>query len=487
MDITTFLAALENTIGSYLPKIAGALGILAVGWLVAVIVRAGVRRLLSALKVDRRIAESTQQATQVESIIAGGLFWLILLVTAVAIFNVLNLSAISNPFSLLVTRIINYLPNLIGGAILALIAWLIASLLRNVASKALHSSKLDDKLSASAGMRPMSAYLGDVLFWLVILTFIPAVLAAFDLNGLLAPVQSMIDKLLAIVPNIFAAAVIGGVGWILAKILRGLVVNLLEAAGTDKLTQNVDSPTPVRLSSFVGTVVYIFVFVPSLISALDALKIDAISQPATHMLDQFLAAVPDIVAAVVIVLVTYYVARFVAVLVQKLLGAAGVDGLPALLGLGKVLSGALQPSVLAARLVIFFAMLFAVVEAANRLGFTQVRDVVTLFIEFGAHILMGSVILIIGFWLANLARRVIEQAEGGHSVLLARIAQFAIIGLVFAMGLRAMGIANEIVQLAFGLVLGAIAVAVALSFGLGGREAAGKLLERWFSGGASKE
>jgi hypothetical protein len=67
---------------------------------------------------------------------------------------------------------------------------------------------------------------------------------------------------------------------------------------------------------------------------------------------------------------------------------------------------------------------------------------------------------------------VIEQADREHSVLFARIAQFAILGLVFAMGLRAMGIANEIVQLAFGLVLGAVAVAVALSFGLGGREAA---------------
>ena len=115
------------------------------------------------------------------------------------------------------------------------------------------------------------------------------------------------------------------------------------------------------------------------------------------------------------------------------------------------------------------------------------RDVVTLFIEFGGHVLMGGVILVIGVWLAGLARRVIEQADREHSVLFARIAQFAILGLVFAMGLRAMGIANEIVQLAFGLVLGAIAVAVALSFGLGGREAAGKLLDRWFNqrGGAS--
>lgn len=362
-----------------------------------------------------------------------------------------------------------------------LIAWLLASMLRSVVNRALKTGNLDSKLSASAGMKPMSGYLGDVLFWLVILMFLPAILSAFSLSGLLAPVQGMIDKLLAIVPNVFAAAVIGFVGWLVARVLRGLVTNLLIAAGADRLTQSVDSPAPVRVSNLVGTLVYVFVFVPTLISALDALKIEAISRPATNMLDQFLGAVPNIIAAVVIVLVTFYVARFVAALAQKLLVAAGVDGLPAVLGVERVFAGMLQPSVLAARLIVFFAMLFATVEAANRLNFAQVRDVVTLFIEFGAHVLMGGVILVIGFWLAGLARRVIEQADREHSALFSRIAQFAILGLVFAMGLRAMGIANEIVQLAFGLVLGAIAVAVALSFGLGGREAAGKLLDRWFN------
>lgn len=131
-----------------------------------------------------------------------------LLVTAVGIFNVLNLYAVSNPFSLLVTHIVTYLPNLIGGAALTLIAWLIASLLRSLANRALKASKVDATLSESAGMQPMSGYLGDVLFWLVILMFLPAILASFALSGLLSPVQGMVDKLLAIVPNIFAAAVI---------------------------------------------------------------------------------------------------------------------------------------------------------------------------------------------------------------------------------------------------------------------------------------
>jgi hypothetical protein len=61
----------------------------------------------------------------------------------------------------------------------------------------------------------------------------------------------------------------------------------------------------------------------------------------------------------------------------------------------------------------------------------------------------------------------------------AGLARFAILGLVFAMGLQAMGIAEEIVTRAFTLTLGAIAVAVALSFGLGGREAAGRQVDRW--------
>src|SRR3546814_3016547 len=70
---------------------------------------------------------------------------------------------------------------------------------------------------------------------------------------------------------------------------------------------------------------------------------------------------------------------------------------------------------------------------------------------------------------------------------MARIARVAILGLVVAMGLRAMGVADDIVNLAFGLVLGAVAVAIALAFGLGGREAAGKVAQRWADGYLSRQ
>jgi hypothetical protein len=479
MDV--LYTSLQATLGEQLPAIFLALLIIAVGWLVAVVLRAGTRRLLGMLKVDARIEESTGQKVSVESGIAIGVFWLVILVTIVAVFNSLHLDQISNPFAQLVAQIIGYAPRLIAGTVLVLVAWIIATLIQALVARALAASSLGARLSKEAGMEPMNKTVANVLFWLVILLFMPSVLAAFDLRGLLEPVQGMLGKLLDMVPNVFGALVIGFVGWLVAKVLRGLVTNLLAAAGADKMGSQIGLAEAVKLSRLAGTIVFILVFVPTLIAALDALKVEAISKPATEMLERLLAAVPNLVAAALILVVTWYVAKFAADLLSRLLAGMGLDTVPEKLGMSSVFSGVFKPSAMARWLVLFFAMLFATVEAANRLEFTQVRDLVSTFIKFGGEILLGGVILVIGFWLAGLAHDAIKRAMGDGRSGLAQLARIAILGLVLAMGLRAMGIADDIINLAFGLTLGAVAIAFALSFGLGGREAAGRQMEHWLS------
>jgi len=328
MDLSALATSLQTTLGAHLPGVLGALGILVVGYIVAVVVRAGVRRLLGAMKVNQRIEESAQQRMDVESGIAIGVFWLVMIVTLVGVFNTLDLAAVSNPFAEMISQILGYLPRLVAGTVLLLIVWLIATVLRALAARALSATSLDAKLAAEAGMEPMSKNAGNVLFWLVILLFLPAILAAYDLRGLLEPVQGMLNKVLDALPNIFAAAVIGFVGWLVAKVLRGLVTNLLLAAGADKAAAAAGLHESVRISRLVGTIVFIFVFVPTLIAALDALQIEALSQPATDMLGKFLDAVPNLVAAALILTVTYYVARFAAQLVARLLASMGLDALP---------------------------------------------------------------------------------------------------------------------------------------------------------------
>ncbi|MDH3310773.1 MAG: mechanosensitive ion channel [Gammaproteobacteria bacterium] len=481
MDFSALGTSLSNSLGAHLPNILGALAILIVGWVIAVAARAALIRLLAMLKVNQRIQESTDQKMNVESGIAAGVFWVILLVTVLGVLNALDLELVSDPFQVLVTQIFGYLPRLAAGTILVLVAWLVATVLRTLVTRVLEKTAMDEKLSAKAGMEPMSKNVGNVLFWLVILLFIPAILGAYALEGLLAPVQSMINKSLAVLPNVFAAVVIGFVGWLVAKVLRGLVVNLLAAAGADEAGHKAGLEQQVQISRVVGTLVFIFVFIPTLIAALDALQIEAVSRPATNMLSQILDAVPQLVAAGLILVVTWYVAKFASSLVARLLNSVGLDALPGKIGIGDAFSKAPKPSALVGMLIMFFAMLFATVEAANQLQFTQVRDIVTIFISFGGNILLGAVVLLIGFWLASLAYKAITRAGGKGSKSLASVARIAILGLVIAMGLRAMGIADDIVNVAFALTFGAVAVAVALSFGLGGREAAGKQMEHWLS------
>lgn len=476
MEITDLLSSLQNTLGEHLPKIVGAIGILIVGWIVALIIRAAIRKGLSLIKLNQRVSGESG-GMDLERGVSAGAFWVVLLIVFIAVFDTLNLELVSQPLNALVTQVFDYIPQLVGGGVLALVAWLIATAVRMLVGKALTATSLDDRLSREAGMQPMSENIGNVLFWFIILLFLPAILGAFELNGLLDPVQGMVNKILDILPNVFAAAVLGLVGWLVAKILRDLVTNLLSAAGADKLGEKAGLRGTVTVSSLIGTIVFIFVFIPALIAALNALQIESISQPATDMLTLMMGAIPNIFAAAVIIAITYYVARLVANIASSLLSGLGFDALPAKLGISLSAEGTV-PSDMIGKVIVFFAMLFATVEAANRLGFQQVRNIVSTFIEFGGQILLGGVILAVGFWLANLAYKSIANVSTNTA---ANLARGAIMLLVAGMGLRAMGIADDIVNLAFGLTLGAIAITVALSFGLGGREAAGKQMEHWFA------
>jgi len=481
MDMTTLLQAIQNSLGQNLPSLLGAIGIFVIGWLVAVAIRASARKGMSAIGLNRWLDKRAGLHINLECWIGAILFWVVLLITLIAVFNSVHLESASEPFNSVATQVLGYLPKLIAALTLALLAWVVATVARALVSKALSATGLDKRLGTDESMTSASRHVGNVLFWLILLLFIPNILEALQLNGLLQPFQSMIDKLLGMLPNVLAALAIGLVGWVVARLLRDLVVNLLSAGAVDKLAEHAGLGDKLGLTQLIGTLVYIFVFVPALIAALDALQMTAISDPAREMLTMFLTAVPNIVAAVVILLLTYYVARFVARLLTSIASGLSVDALPEKIGLTRLFSGEFKLSTLLGRLVLFFAMLFAAAEAANRLGFSAVRDLVDEFIQFGGQILLGSVILFVGLWLANLAHDAIGRSGDEGAKALARLARVAILGLVAAMGLRAMGIADEIVELAFGLVLGAIAVAVALSFGLGGREAAGRQMEYWLS------
>ena len=366
--------------------------------------------------------------------------------------------------------------SIIAAILIGLIGWLFASIFRDLVAKALAKTRLDQKLSTNAGVKPMSGTIADIVYWFILLLVLTMVLGRLGLNGLFMPLTNMIDKTFSFLPNALLAAFVFFIGFVAARAVRGIVTNLVAGFNIQALATKAGINEKNSLPTIAGSLSFMLVIIPFTIAALDALKVEAISRPATNMLNKVLESLPNVFTAAAILVVTYYVVRMLAGIVKNILANTQIDTLPAKLGLQSAL-GEKKVSDLVGCAILFFAMLFAGIAAADLLGFEAISGIIAMFIAFGSQIILGAVILTIGFWLAGIIAGVVERSEQG-SKFLANIVRVLIMGLVLAMGLKAMGIADSIVNLAFGLTLGAVAVAFALAFGLGGRDAAARLLKR---------
>jgi hypothetical protein len=518
---------LETSIRDYVPNILGALIILIIGWIIAVVVAAVVRGVLNRTTLDERLARTmgADERTQISlsDWITRAVFWLIILFTLAAFFQVLDLPNVSQPLDRALEEVFRFVPRVIAAGVLLLIAWIIARILKAIVTRVLTAANIDERLNSQVRAQPqgaqaatgqgelpppvqrpeeqggaappaggrapavsLAATLGDVVYWLVFLLFLPAILNALNLPGLLAPVQSLVNEVLAFIPNLVVAAIILVVGWFVATVIRRIVVNLLAAVGTDRLAERVGIAQAMgtqTLSGLIGLLVYVLIFVPVVIAALEALQLQTISQPASNMLNAFLAAIPNVFAAAIILIIAFFVGRLIGSLVAGLLAGFGFNSILERLGFTRQPGpNERTPSDLAGYAVLIATMLFASIEAAEVLGFNLLAGVIVAFTVFAGQVLLGLIILAIGIYLANLVYGLVRNSDVEQAGLLATAARVAILVLAAAMALRAMGIANDIINLAFGLLLGAVAVAVAIAFGVGGREIAGRELERFVEG-----
>lgn len=508
---------------STLGGVIKAIVILVLGLIIASIVKGLIKKLLNSTNIDNRIASAISgqrggDAIPIENWIATLFYWLIVLFAVVAFLNALQLDAVSTPLNTLLNQVTGFLPKILGAAFLLGIAWVVATIVKTLVTTALGALNIEQRLGLDAGNSDdfsLTDTLGNALYWFIFLLFLPAVLNALQLNGTLQPIQNMLNEVLAILPNILGAIIIGAVFWFIATIVRRIVSNLLAATGVDNIGRKFGlggGAGKQSLSSIIGTVVFVLILIPGIISALEQLQISAISEPATDMLNQVLDLMPKIFAAGVVLAFFYVAGKFVSEFITNILTNIGFNNLlqwlgiaspgtteigtsgesfgaePIELGMGTEQPTMIQteptmdsktPSELVGLLALVGIMLVATLTAVDILGIPALEDVVRVVLAIAGQVLIGVVIFAIGLYLANLAFNLILASGTTQSRFLAQSARVAILTLVGAMALNRMGIAPNIVNLAFGLILGGIAVAIALAFGLGGREVAKEELKSW--------
>lgn len=302
----------------------------------------------------------------------------------------------------------------------------------------------------------------------------------------------MLEKVVTFLPNAGLAVIIILLGWLFAGLVRRIVESLMQAAGTDRLGERVGLGRIFKkfnLSALVGLVVYILILVPVIIAALNALQVEGITKPASDMLGKFLAAVPSIFAALLILLIAYIGGRLLGRLATSFMEAIGFDRLPTALGLvgeetaepatSDAAKPAWSPSQVVGYVVLAVIMLFAITQSCQLLGFVAVAAVIYEFLQFLAQVLLGLAVLALGLYFGNVAAKAVLGSQVAHARWLAVVARVVIIVFASAMALAKIGVGADVVKIAFGLAFGAIAVAAAIAFGLGGRDAAARQIEEW--------
>ncbi len=505
--MSDFLLPLWERFVDVIPRVVKAIGLFILIWIVAILLGRFTTAALMKTKFDNRLAsdlgmeekmkELHSKGTSLEKMIGQAVKWVILLFGVIAFFNALELDQVAGPLESVMTRITEAVPAVLTALAYLAAYWAVGTLLKLSVTRGLQALKFDDRASNYIKPREVrgevvqpSTMIGRLVFYIVLLFGLPPFLEALGQESAVVPLRDMMTELFAFLPNVVAAAILLFIGRVVAAIVRELVVNFLAAAGGDDVAERfgVGSVTGGRkLTEVVGTIVYFFVLVPILVAAIDALGIQAISDPVKNTLEQLLAAIPLMFVAAIVVFIGYFIATTVKGLVEGFLQGVGFDSLPERLSLGFLVpkkEGAPGPSSIFASFVMVIILLLTAQQALATLQLDQLSELIGGLVSYLPNLLAGLAIIVAALSLGTYVGKLVGALMAGsmQGAVVSRVATYAIYFLGFSMGLNQLGVAQEIITVAVSAVLGGTALALALAFGLGGREHAKKFLDKHQAG-----
>ena len=213
---------------------------------------------------------------------------------------------------------------------------------------------------------------------------------------------------------------------------------------------------------------------------------DAIFLALSNALNTFLAAIPQVIGALLIIVIGWFIAGVLARITTGLLRRAGADRLFAEHG-GEVYgsqSREIKPSVVGGELVKWVIRIVFLVAAANVLGMPEVSNLLNQVLLWIPNLIVAAIILLLAPVIARFVRGAIEVGAGEmgftNAPLLGRISEIAIVAFAVVIAINQIGIAANLVNTLFIGLVGAVALAFGLAFGLGGREVAGEITREWY-------
>ncbi|HFI0456555.1 TPA: mechanosensitive ion channel [Streptococcus suis] len=382
--------------------------------------------------------------------------------------------------------LLSALPGVIRMLVLVIIAFSLASLLRKLTLSGLNKIQFSQKLQEWGVIKPVDngqsliKTLGQLVYFLVILFFLPSILSGLNISSTVDPISSMFEKFFAFIPNMIAAGLILFVGTFFCNFIKSLLVAFLERLDIDtwyaKVTGQEKLPIDTKqLISVLSTVVYVLIFIPILTLALETLGITSISQPIVTILNQVIGILPHVLVALVLIAVGSFVAKLIGNLLENLLETAGINAYSKYLFTKEEVN--FELSAIITQIVRAIIIVFFFIQAIQVLNLEVFNAVGSALLGYLPSLISAVAIVILAIIASNLVANFLQKVT--DSPLVITIVRYLMIVFAVFMALDQLKFAQHIVQSTFTIILGALAVAFALAFGLGGREFAARQLEKF--------
>lgn len=303
------------------------------------------------------------------------------------------------------------------------------------------------------------------------------------MSNIIDSFTSVLDKIIGFLPNLIGAIVLLLIAWIIAIIVKKIIVKGLGALGFEAWLQKkglVDDQGGKSNSDGIvqtfGKLGYFFIFLLFLPPVFDQLKMKAVSMPIKGMMTSMFNFAPKIVVAVIILIVGLFIAKILGTLVKNVLANFKVSRFNKYVNFGED-KNSIDIPVATGWIISTLVGLFFAVQALNTVNLTVLNKIGDAIIGYLPLVISGAIILALGFIGGNLIAKLLNKSTG--NAMLAEIAKYLVIIVSVFMTLDQLHFAKSIVNVAFLLILGAVAVAFAIAFGIGGKSFAEQQLSKF--------
>ncbi len=421
------------------------------------------------------------------SVAAEVVRWTVVVYAALLFADTLGLENAAGPVSALMTGALESLPRIASGLFVLALGFGIATIVGRYVPKFINASKLAKRLDQAGEEGDGDTFgesLGTTLHALIVLFALLIALDLMRLEGVVEPLTGPATAFLAFLPRLVVVAAILGGGYVLARVVRAAVTAVLASLGIDEIGRKagLERAGISRISGLCGAIAFVFVLLPVVAAALDAIGIEGVAGTTGSLIGTFLGGLPTLLYAALVVFVGVVFGRLLGGFAVDLLARIGFDGILAKLGMDEAdheLPEARRPSRVAGTLVRIAVIVFAAAEACDLLGFGQVGDALLGTCALAGDWILGIVIFGFGLWLAGLLADLVRRQGTPSSGVLAAATRVSIGLLAAIVALEEMGLARWTVANGFLSALAGIALGVGLAFGLGGGRHARDLVNSW--------